>query len=569
MERRILVVTMLAFVILFSWNSVLAKLYPPKPKPKQNGGAPRSATPTPGAVSPAGEPATDAPVAPEAATFEPIEETEAKTAVVHTDLFEATFTNKGGKLRSLRLLNYTEDIPPKGEPGRSLEAIPREMIDQGLLPLSVEVPGDDAATSELDGALFRVEPQRLELRAGESGSIRLTYRGKTGIELEKVVTFKNGSYLIGVDAALKRPGTDRLPLAVSWGPGFSNAPMNAKSEGSYGSLDYYGRAVFHANGRTTRQAKGRVKELIAVPPDASWAGLEERYFAMVFLPGAAPFSKIQYRAKSFTIDGKETQELVLEATGSGPFSLFVGPKAYDVLLATHPALPGVIEFGSWLGPLSKGMLFALKAIERATGNYGVAIIILTLVIKLGLFPLTLKSYRSMKKMSKLQPKINAIREKYKRLATDPDERQSQKMRMNEETMALYKKEGVNPVGGCLPLAVQMPFLFAFYRLLSVAIELRQAPFALWLHDLSARDPYYVTPILMTAAQFVSQRLTPVTSPDPVQQRMMTYMPLMFLFFFVKMPSGLVIYWLTSNLFQIGQQLILNRLEPSPAAGAKA
>lgn len=565
MERRILVVTMLAFVVLFSWNSVLAKLYPPKPKPKPPAAAVKPPT------SAEASPPTTAPAAneqPDATSFETVTESEVKTAVVVTDVFEGTFTNLGGRLRSLKLRKYAEDLPSsKDEPTRPLEAIPRDMIERGLLPLGVEIPGDAPLSTELDSALYRIEPQRLELRAGQTGSIVATYRNKTGVELVKTITFEGNSYLFSVDVSYKRAGTDRLAATVRFGPGFSNpSPSLQKSEGSYGSYDYFGRAVFHADGKTSRAVKTRVKELLPVPTSASWVGLEERYFAMVLMPGAVPFSNIAYRVEHMDDGGKDKPELSLAVTGSGPFNVFVGPKAYNILKDTHPALPDVIEFGSWLGPLSKGMLFALKGIERVTGNYGVAIILLTLVIKLGLFPLTLKSYKSMKKMSRLQPKVAAIREKYKRPASDPDERREQKSKMNEETMALYKKEGVNPVGGCLPMGVQMPFLFAFYRLLSVGFELRQAPFGLWIKDLSVRDPYYITPILMTLAQFISQRLTPVTSPDPVQQRMMTYMPLMFLFIFVRVPSGLVVYWLTSNLFQIGQQLLLNRLE---AGAAKA
>jgi len=267
--------------------------------------------------------------------------------------------------------------------------------------------------------------------------------------------------------------------------------------------------------------------------------------------------------------GKELTELYVKVPIQTKMELFVGPKELKTLRATHAALPDLIAFGRWLGTLAKPLLYALNKIESYTGNYGVAIILLTLAIRLSLFPLTIKSFRSMKRMQKLQPKVKAIREHFSRPLKDPAERRAQKMKMNEETMALYKKEGVNPVGGCFPMLLQMPFLFAFYRILTVAIELRHAPFLFWIQDLSHKDPLYITPIIMTAAQFFSQKLTPVSSPDPNQQRMMQFMPLFFLFIFLKVPSGLVIYWLTSNLFQIGQQLFLNRTEPAGASPAPA
>jgi len=285
--------------------------------------------------------------------------------------------------------------------------------------------------------------------------------------------------------------------------------------------------------------------------------------------------EVQYRPYAYQDKGETRQELEV-AVGLPPagspsdgLDLFVGPKSYEILKATHRALPDVIEFGTWFGPLVKVMLLALQRIHTVTNNYGLAIIVLTILIRLVLLPLTLKSYKQMKRMQLLQPKVTAIRDRYKRLPSDPEERRAAKMRMNEETMELYRKEGVNPVGGCFPMLLQMPFLFAFYGVLTVAIELRHEPFLWWIRDLSDMDPLYVAPVLMTLAQYVSQRLTPVATADPVQQRMMNIMPLMFLFFFVQMPSGLVIYWLTSNLFQIGQQVALKRLEAPRAAGTSS
>ncbi len=193
-------------------------------------------------------------------------------------------------------------------------------------------------------------------------------------------------------------------------------------------------------------------------------------------------------------------------------------------------------------------------INKYTHNYGWAIIVLTILIKLVLFPLQQKSMNSMKKMQKMQPRVDAIKSRYKKAKSDPEQRQ----KMNTEVMKLYQQEGINPAGGCLPLVVQFPIFIGFYNLLSHAIELRGQPWILWVHDLSLKDPYYITPLLMTVAMFVQQLITPSTA-DPAQKRMFMFMPLIFGWIFKEFPSGLVIYWLAQNVLTILQQVIMNRV----------
>lgn len=582
MERRLLVVTLLAFVIILSWQGVMLRLYPPpaqRPAPQAPQALSAPGADVPGTPRPVMEPPPTAPAGePRPSVYEPVAESQPRTAVVTTSLMEATFTNQGARLRSLKLKGFDEELPEKGAVPRPLETIPRPMIDRDLLPLALELPGDPALSRSLNGALFTVDPPRLELSAGEEGTVTFRYRTAEGLDVVKRVTFRGDSYLLTLDASVTRlPAArsaepEQLPARIVWGPGFSNpSPSHLAREGSHTSYEYFGRAVYHTLGKSYRKVKTEISSPTDTPGAVSWAGLEERYFAVVFLPRASLLD-VQYRPYAYEEKGEKRQELEVAVTvppaGAPGLDLFVGPKSYEILRKTHPALPDVIEFGNWFGPLVKVMLLALQRINVVTRNYGLAIIGLTLVIRLILLPLTLKSYKQMKRMQLLQPKVNAIRERYKRLPSDPEERRAAKMRMNEETMELYRKEGVNPVGGCFPMLLQMPFLYAFYSLLTVAIELRHAPFLWWIQDLSDKDPLYIAPVLMTLAQYVSQKLTPVATADPVQQRMMNIMPLMFLFFFVQMPSGLVIYWLTSNLFQIGQQVALKRLEkPAPAAAS--
>jgi len=213
----------------------------------------------------------------------------------------------------------------------------------------------------------------------------------------------------------------------------------------------------------------------------------------------------------------------------------------------------LIDYG-WYAIVVKPLLWGLKAIHKVVRNWGVAILLITVVIKVLLYPLTHKQLVSMKKMSVLQPKVETIRAKWSgKVKQDPQAR----VKMNEEMMALYKQEGVNPAGGCLPLLLQMPILIAFYNLLAHSIELRHAPFMLWITDLSAKDPYYVTPILMTATMWIQQQMTP-TGGDPMMRKVQNIMPLVMGFLFKDVPSGLVLYWLMQNVLTIGQQMLLNK-----------
>jgi YidC/Oxa1 family membrane protein insertase len=253
-------------------------------------------------------------------------------------------------------------------------------------------------------------------------------------------------------------------------------------------------------------------------------------------------------------------------TASSKVRFFAGPKDFDVLQKTDPDFVRAIHFGifAWL---VVPLLRALKWVNTYVGNYGWSIIALTVIINLVMFPLRHKSVVSMRKMQELQPEVKGIQDRYAKLKMSDPARQ----KMNVELMNLYRERGVNPASGCVPMLLTLPVLFAFYSMLSVAIELRGAPFVGWIKDLSTYDPWFVTPILMGLTQFVQQRMTPATG-DPAQQRMMMFMPLIFMTMFIWAPSGLVLYWTASNLWAIGQQVLTNRLigpAPQRTAGAAA
>jgi YidC/Oxa1 family membrane protein insertase len=304
------------------------------------------------------------------------------------------------------------------------------------------------------------------------------------------------------------------------------------------------------------------------------AGLEDKFFASIFLPDspdqvALRLARQEWSPPEWTEKDKpkalnatlvETQPKALE------FRLFVGPKSVDVLKSVNPPLDSLVDFG-WFSIIAKPMFIALRYIyDHWVHNWGWAIVLLTFLITTAMFPLKLKSLRSAQEMQKVAPIVKGIQDKYKNYKfNDP-----RKQKMNEEVMKVYSEHGINPLGGCLPMLLQMPFLYGFYRVLDLSIELRHAPWMLWVKDLSAPDRLpimgFAVPvlvILMTIATYVSQRMTPQPTADPAQQRMMMMMPLFMGFMFYRFASGMVLYWLTSSVVQIIQQVFINRRMPRP------
>jgi YidC/Oxa1 family membrane protein insertase len=291
-----------------------------------------------------------------------------------------------------------------------------------------------------------------------------------------------------------------------------------------------------------------------------WAGVESQYFASLVLPSSGrTFATSQIRPFAF----KEKDQEIFLAAVDAPLSpgekarVFFGPKEQSILKGTHPNLVHVIDFG-WLGVVVEYLLLVLNWIYGWVRNYGWAIIILTFLITLALFPLRYKQMVAMKKMQKLQPQLKAIQERYKKAKKSAEERQ----KMNTETMALYKEHGVNPLGGCLPLLLQMPILFAFYSMLANSFELRGAPFMFWIQDLAAKDPYYITPLVMGVTMLISMKMTPTTTTDPMQSKMMMIMPVMMTFMFLNLSAGLNLYFLFSNVFSIAMQKVSERFLPA-------
>lgn len=555
--RRILLAFALSAAVLILWP----RLFPPPQTPpaaRPTAAVPSSPTelapPAASAVPapPAG--ATPAPTAaPQAAAPVAVPELKAgteETVEVATPLYVARLTNRGGALVSFALARHQDHARKPLDLVRS---------GGGFPGAELRIDPSDAFLGRAAQALHVVERES----EGETTVVRFRYRETDGSGLLRTYRFGPG-YLVGV--RLEREGAGKPPVGVVLGPGIAN-PSADEVKATYKKPG--GTVVLRQGGSVDHRGKDGLKEPLPAGPDVSSAGLEDTYFLTAFLSkGQGSFTLRP--ASVVPAEGAEPlkeSEVVLTGAGSVEADAYLGPKEPDALEKVRPGLSRVIDYG-WFAILAKPLLSILRWFHSYAPNWGVAIILITILIKVVLFPLTYKQLVSMKRMADLQPKIETIRAKWTpKVKNDPQAR----LKMNEELMGLYKTEGINPAGGCIPLLLQMPILFAFYQMLANAIELRHAPFALWIQDLSAKDPYYVTPILMTVTMWIQQQMTPTTG-DATQKKILAIMPFVFGFMFKDLPSGLVLYWLVQNVLTIVQQLLLNRftdLGPASAGAKKA
>jgi len=541
MEKRLILAIVLSFLVLMGYQLLFVKPKPQTETPPVTVPAPvtkqgETQTPPGGQVPPA----TSEPKAP----GQPVSAQELKTmgaqteeeVVVETSLYRAAWTNKGGVLKSWKLKKHTNDRK------EALELVPAAAQEIGRYPFSLG--GDDSAFSgALNSAFFEASRTSLVLKDGQKDEVRFSYSDGKSVRAEKIFRFTGGTYQMEIELHVSKSGQEIVP-SLLWGPGIGNpspAEMKQRFTASTGAAVYSGGKVFRMDER-------KYKPETSAYNFVDWAAYEENYFAALFvLPaqkGQAAFlqeSQGQGKAPAYFLSVTQPQ------------AAFIGPKDLDALKTFGHEGKKIINFGVF-GSIAEILLVSVKFFYKLVPNWGLAIILLTLVIKIIFFPLTYSSTKSMSKMAELQPKVKAIRAKYKKAKSDI----AQRRQMNEEMMKLYKEHGVNPAGGCLPLLIQLPIFWGVFRMLVASVEFRHAPFGLWIQDLSVRDPYYVTPILMGLTQFISQKMTP-TSADPSQAKMMLIMPVIMTFFFMNFQSGLVLYWLTTNVLQIAQQAIMNRM----------
>ena len=548
MERRVLLAIFLAFIVLYTWQALFVK---PVPKPVA-GSATTTATSASTGTTPAN---TAAELMPEAsvsakpsAPLAPalVADTAERDVRVETRDVIAVFTNKGARLKSWRLKHYLDQ---QKQPQELIEHLPSQP-----LPFTLRT-GSGAVTATLNDGLYTVSGAPAATADASPVDLRFEYRDSAGIHAIKEFHLEPTSYIFAFHQTVTENDTALTPSIV-WGPAIGDI-----TEISRGVKKAEG--ILFQDGKVVRLAPKDIAKQSAYDGEFHYAGVDDNYFVVAVLfpkPIKVSFAPVSIPPPpdskdaardltTFSVEPHEPDTLL---------TFFAGPKDFDVLSAIDRDLARAIDFGMFT-VIVVPLLRSLKWVNTYVGNYGWAIILLTFFINVILFPLRHKSVVSMRKMQEIQPEVKAIQERYKNLkATDPA-----KQKMNTEMMALYKERGVNPASGCVPMLLTMPFIFAFYALLSTAIELRGAPFIFWIHDLSAHDPYFVTPILMGISQVWQQRLAPAAGMDPIQQKMTMLMPVFFTFLFLWYPSGVALYWLINNVFAIGQQYTTNYMIGPP------
>lgn len=561
MEKRFLLAVVLCFLILMVYQAYLekyekARLAPPSRKPQAE--EPASAR----QVEPAQEPPQIS-VEKAPATGRPeewAEELPCRDVVVETDLYRAVFCSHSGRPLSWRLKGY--ENRPVSQCG-VLKLLGAARKDEVQLPpeakwveaLHIASPQESPLGLEFSTGKERIplrerlEPNRLilELHKGDSPD-RLVFSGRDplGREIRRTYTFAPESYLVGLEIEIS--GVD--PALQNAGAGLAlTERIGSERRDRYTFSGFMGLV----DGHLKKEKELKAKETRYYPGRVQWQGFSDKYFLTCLIPMNSPISSVKVEmAESPSGEGAglfvssliyNVQDHLEGTTARFSYELYVGPKDLDVLKNAGHALEESIDLG-WFGFIARPLLVVLKFFNRFTHNYGLAIILLTVVIKILFHPLTRKQFHAMKEMQKLQPKLQALREKYK----------GDRERLNREMMDFYRTHKINPLSGCWPMLLQIPVFFALYKALLNSIELRQAPFFLWIQDLSEKDPCYITPIIMGGTMYLQQKMTPAMG-DPNQQKIMAFMPLIFTVMFLQFPSGLVLYWLVNNLLSIGQQYV--------------
>ncbi len=535
MEQRMLIAFGLMAVVLL----ITPYLLPTPPEDKKGGK--KAAAPQAEIAQPA-PPAKSPEVAPPRVPQIPagtVKADQEELVTIETDLFRIQFSNRGAVVRSWQLTKYEDS---NGEPVQLMNVHAAQTVGY---PMEV-LGGDRRPLAALNEALY-------SWRQPDPHSVEFEYADASVVS-RKAFRFKQDSYLSVVESEVIQGGVV-TPHYVVWRGGFGDMTIDSPA-GRQETLHYdAARAKLETNSASDAK-NGPLSER----GEYTFAGIQDPYFAAVVLPDTGRIVEMLTLSDEVMSQPgeKEQPHVGVGFGGEGRLqtTLFVGPKDLHLLRQVSPKLEQLVDFG-WFSVLAKPLFLALKWMnDKHIHNYGWSIVLITVIINFLLLPLKISSLKSMKKMQALQPHVKALNEKYKGLSL----RDPKKAEQNQELMALYKKHGVNPLGGCMPMVLQIPFLFAFYKVLTVAIELRGADW-LWVTDLSRPETLSlrVLPIAMVASQFALQKMTPQTTMDPAQQRIMMFMPLMFGFMFYGVSSGLVLYWLTGNLVAVGQQLLFNKL----------
>ncbi len=535
MEKRVVIFLVVSLGIIFGWNLVLEKMgWVPPPVPVQEEPVPPPSGLPAGKDSPSFGTSLDTSGLDDASGL-PEPSIQENLSTIETPLYHAQISNRGAEIRSWKLQKYLIQDSDAPEP---IEFVYSGGHFAGPLALHA---ADVDLNKVLQKGLYETSRDFDALSERHpTGRLTYTFRDpKRGIVVQKVLTFHYDSYL--VDVSIKTEGLEGS-LEVVLGTNFGVVEWGEGFIGLIGPAWKIGEEVEKEIPETELRQSG----------DVEWLALQDKYFISVLIPqGAAGVV-----AKT-ELDKVVTARLQFRSEGGSQnmaFQMYAGPKKFKTLKALGHDLEDTIDFGwfiygSWsvVKAVAKPLFYVLLFLNEYTQNYGVAIILLTCAIKLLFVPLQYKSYKSMQGMQKVQPKVQALQAKYK------DDRE----KLNRELIKLYKEYKVNPVGGCLPMLLQMPAFISLFNILYMTVDLRQAPFMLWVTDLSVPDPYYILPILMGVSMVIQQKIMPTTM-DPTQAKMMLFLPVVLTFLFLTFPAGLVLYWFTNNTLTILQQFITDR-----------
>ena len=472
--------------------------------------------------------------------------TTGRIITVHTDVLEVKIDLVGGDVVGAALKNYPKTLDDPSDPFVLLErnATRTYVAQSGLV-------GPDGIDQK-ERATYRAERDVYELSGSEPLEVTIEHVGSdSALRVTKSFLFSPGSHTVTVNQTISNPSGVSAQVTPFVQLKRDSSPAPVASDAGMGMQPFLGSALTQPDQRFTKfDFEDMAEDPFRADLTGGWIAMLQHYFVSAWVPD--PNSTYRFRTRQ-TQSGDNIIGYTGPALAVAPGEtvvvsnqLYVGPKNQSVLadLATHLDL--VVDYG-WLWWIAQPLFWLLTVIQGVVVNWGVAIICLTLLVKLAFFQLSAAGYKSMARMRKVQPRIMAIREEY---AND-------KAKQSQAMMELYKKEKINPLGGCFPILVQMPVFIALYWVLMESVELRQAPFALWIHDLSVMDPYFVLPILMGASMYFMQKLNPAP-PDPMQAKIMQWMPIVFTFFFLWFPAGLVLYWLCNNLLSMAQQYLINR-----------
>ena len=551
--QRVILLFALAFILLLIYQSWLEEQTPAAPPATQTDTpvAGQAQTAPPPADIPK-TPSVELPASPKAEDSQTtgLQQSDNRVVIVETDLIRAEIDTVGGSIRRLSLLQYPVSADAPGDPFDLLktEAVDIFVTQSGLIGNQAEYPNHRT--------LYRVDAEHFKLYPGDQELVvPLYWDGPDGVRYTKNIIFERDSYTVHIEFLVdNRSGSEWSGYVYAQ---FLRTQV-VQSRGFFLDVvpSYLGGAIYTPEDKFDKiDFSDMVDADLNKKVDSGWIAMLQHYFVGAWFPqGDGPFqfySKVinevggpRYNIGYNTL---RAETVPVGATGKLALKMFVGPKEQVRLKQQAEGFGLTVDFG-WLTPLSVPLFWILDKIHGVVNNWGWSIILLTCLIKLAFYPLSAASYKSMAKMKKLQPRLKTLKERYG----------DDKGKLNQAMMEIYKKEKVNPLGGCLPIVIQIPVFIALYWMLLESVEMRQAPFILWIHDLSVKDPYFILPLLMGASMLGQQFLNPAPI-DPMQKKIMMAMPIVFTFMFLYFPAGLVLYWLVNNVLSIAQQWYVNKV----------